>query len=79
MLHSFGDAVHHHPTKLNSAMLNDVAFVWPGLFDPFNDLRYGNESKSIYKMRAGIADRRDPGIMCGTLGKYRINDDEVQQ
>ena len=31
MLHSFGHAVQHHPTKFNSTMLNDIAFVWPGL------------------------------------------------
>ena len=31
MLYSFGHAVQHHPTKLNLTMLNDVAFVWPGI------------------------------------------------
>ena len=32
MLHSFGHAAQHHPTKLNSTMLDDVAFLWQGLY-----------------------------------------------
>ena len=50
MLHSFGHAVQHRSTKLNSTMLNDVAFVWPELdlylklSKPLKGLRFISES-----------------------------------
>ena len=42
MLHSFGHVVKHHPMKLNSTMLNDVAFVWSRGQTSSNEVEFHN-------------------------------------